>query len=46
MVNALMIVAGDEGAIVSEFSTASRDELDIFTDPRVERATVTLRPDS
>jgi D-lyxose ketol-isomerase len=31
--------AGDEGAIVSEFSTHSRDELDIFTDPRIERAT-------
>ena len=26
--------AGDEGAIVSEFSTRSRDELDVFTDPR------------
>ena len=35
--------AGDRGAIVSEFSTTSRDELDVFTDPRVERATV-LRP--
>lgn len=32
--------AGDEGAIVTEFSTTSRDELDVFTDPRVERATV------
>ncbi|HEX4519654.1 MAG TPA: hypothetical protein VH063_08760 [Gaiellaceae bacterium] len=32
--------AGDEGAIVSEFSTTSRDELDVFTDPRVERATL------
>ena len=32
--------AGDEGAIVSEFSTRSRDELDIFTDPLVARATV------
>ena len=32
--------AGDEGAIVSEFSTQSRDELDIFTDPRIERTTV------
>jgi D-lyxose ketol-isomerase len=29
--------AGDEGAIVSEFSTRSRDELDVFTDPRVRR---------
>jgi D-lyxose ketol-isomerase len=29
--------AGDEGAIVSEFSTRSRDECDVFTDPRVVR---------
>lgn len=29
--------AGPEGAIVSEFSTTSRDESDIFTDPRVDR---------
>lgn len=29
--------AGDEGAIVSEFSSTSRDELDIFTDPRIKR---------
>ncbi len=29
--------AGDEGAIVSEFSTRSRDETDIFTDPRIVR---------
>jgi D-lyxose ketol-isomerase len=26
--------AGDEGAIVSEFSTRSRDETDVFSDPR------------
>jgi D-lyxose ketol-isomerase len=32
--------AGDEGAIVSEFSTRSRDELDVFTDPLVARSTV------
>ena len=32
--------AGDEGAIVTEFSTTSRDELDVFTDPRVRRTTV------
>jgi D-lyxose ketol-isomerase len=32
--------AGPEGAIVSEFSTQSRDELDVFTDPDVERAPV------
>ena len=29
--------AGDEGAIVSEFSSTSRDEFDIFTDPRIMR---------
>lgn len=29
--------AGDEGAIVSEFSSTSRDESDIFTDPRIKR---------
>jgi D-lyxose ketol-isomerase len=29
--------AGEEGAIVSEFSTTSRDDLDIFTDPRIVR---------
>ena len=29
--------AGDEGAIVSEFSSTSRDESDIFTDPRIQR---------
>lgn len=29
--------AGDEGAIVSEFSTTSRDEWDVFTDPEVRR---------
>jgi len=32
--------AGDDGAIVSEFSTASTDELDVFTDPQVGRKTV------
>ena len=30
--------AGPEGAVVSEFSTRSRDELDIFTDPDIVRA--------
>ena len=30
--------AGAEGAIVSEFSTRSTDENDIFTDPRIVRA--------
>jgi D-lyxose ketol-isomerase len=29
--------AGADGAIVSEFSTRSRDETDVFTDPRVVR---------
>ena len=29
--------AGDAGAVVSEFSSTSRDEHDVFTDPRVER---------
>jgi D-lyxose ketol-isomerase len=29
--------AGDEGAIVSEFSTTSRDALDVFTDSRIVR---------
>jgi len=32
--------AGPEGAVVSEFSSASRDELDVFTDPHVRRAPV------
>jgi D-lyxose ketol-isomerase len=31
---------GDHGAVVSEFSSTSRDELDVFTDPRVERIPV------
>jgi D-lyxose ketol-isomerase len=29
--------AGPEGAVVSEFSTRSRDETDVFTDPRIVR---------
>jgi len=29
--------AGDEGAVVSEFSTRSRDECDVFTDPDIRR---------
>ena len=29
--------AGREGAIVTEFSTRSRDELDVFTDPQIVR---------
>jgi D-lyxose ketol-isomerase len=31
--------SGDEGAVVSEFSTRSTDENDIFTDPEIGRAT-------
>ena len=31
--------AGPEGAVVSEFSTSSTDEQDIFTDPRIARFT-------
>ena len=29
--------AGPEGAVISEFSTQSRDELDVFSDPRIVR---------
>ena len=29
--------AGDQGAIVSEFSSTSRDDSDVFTDPRIRR---------
>lgn len=29
--------AGDEGAVVSEFSSTSRDELDVFTHPGIQR---------
>lgn len=32
--------AGDDGAVVSEFSTTSTDEADVFTDTRIGRATV------
>ena len=31
------LLAGPEGAVVSEFSTRSRDESDVFTDPRIVR---------
>jgi len=31
--------AGPQGAVVSEFSTRSTDENDIFTDPRIQRIT-------
>jgi D-lyxose ketol-isomerase len=30
--------AGEDGAVVSEFSSTSRDDLDVFTDPRIVRA--------
>ena len=30
--------AGDEGAVVSEFSTKSMDEFDIYTDKRIDPA--------
>jgi D-lyxose ketol-isomerase len=29
--------AGNRGAIVSEFSSTSRDETDLFTDPQIKR---------
>jgi D-lyxose ketol-isomerase len=29
--------SGDNGAVVSEFSSTSRDEADLFTDPRIKR---------
>jgi D-lyxose ketol-isomerase len=32
--------AGPDGAVVTEFSSTSRDELDVFTDPNVRRETV------
>ncbi len=32
--------AGEDGAVISEFSTRSTDETDIFTDKRLVRATV------
>ncbi len=32
--------AGAEGAVVSVFSSTSRDDLDVFTDPNVQRETV------
>jgi D-lyxose ketol-isomerase len=30
--------AGADGAVVSEFSSTSRDDLDVFSDPAIERA--------
>jgi D-lyxose ketol-isomerase len=39
--------AGPDGAVVSEFSTESRDELDVFTDPEsgAKRWSRARRPD-
>jgi len=37
--------AGEQGAIISEFSSTSRDELDLFTDPRIVR-TPTIEEES
>jgi D-lyxose ketol-isomerase len=31
---------GPDGAVVSEFSSPSSDEFDVFTDPNIRRATV------
>jgi len=31
--------AGEKGAVLSEFSSISRDELDLFTDPEIQRIT-------
>lgn len=30
-------VAGEEGAVISEFSSPSYDEADVFTDPKIDR---------
>jgi D-lyxose ketol-isomerase len=35
--------AGPRGAVVSEFSSTSRDDRDVFTDPRIARKTVVAR---
>jgi D-lyxose ketol-isomerase len=35
--------AGAEGAVVTEFSSTSRDDLDVFTDPAIVRAPVVDR---
>jgi D-lyxose ketol-isomerase len=36
--------AGDEGAILSEFSTRSTDEQDVFRDPRIIRVPAIAAP--
>jgi D-lyxose ketol-isomerase len=38
--------AGPQGAVVSEFSSTSRDELDVFTDPAVQRETLVSEDES
>ncbi|MFC4551324.1 D-lyxose/D-mannose family sugar isomerase, partial [Halorussus sp. GCM10023401] len=30
-------VAGEDGAVISEFSSPSFDEKDVFTDPKIDR---------
>jgi len=35
--------AGEEGAVISEFSTRSTDENDVFTDPEIQRTTKVRR---
>jgi D-lyxose ketol-isomerase len=35
--------AGAEGAVITEFSSASRDDLDLFTDPLIVRAPLVER---
>jgi D-lyxose ketol-isomerase len=34
--------ASDQGAVVSEFSSRSRDESDLFTDPEIRRETIVV----
>ena len=36
----LQVQAGPQGAVVSEFSSTSDDESDIFTDPHIKRIPV------
>ena len=38
--HAALVPGGGEGAVVSEFSSTSRDELDVFTDPAIRRVPV------
>src|SRR5260221_3706780 len=34
------VQAGKDGAVITEFSSTSRDELDVFSDPRIIRAPI------